>query len=301
MGPTAVGASLLRAWRSSSSAGYVLPAVLALNMIVLAAPAISAATTCLGQTATIIGTDADEKIRGTPAPDVIHGGGGHDVIRGLGGADRLCGGTGRDKLLGGAGNDRLKDNTPWNGGDVPQLYGGRGDDALRGVSARLYGGGGNDYLEGRLLNGGPGDDVMQSNRINVWIFYKNAPRPIRLNLQRGVASGWGRDILRGPISNVYGSRFDDRLIGDRVATSFAGLRGNDVIRGRGGRDQLVGSDVHSDHRREHDRLFGGAGPDGIYGRRGRDHLDGGSGDDALFGGPGVDSCVRGEEVSYCEE
>lgn len=287
-------------FRGRAAIGLLLAVVLAQSPAVHRARAGAAAPDCLGRKATIVGTDADERIRGTPGADVIHGGGGHDVITGLGGADRLCGGAGLDELLGGAGNDRLEDDTPWNGGDVPHLYGVRGDDTLRGESARLYGGGGDDYLEGRLLNGGPGDDVMRSNRVNVWIFYKNAPRAIRLDLRRGVASGWGRDVLRGPISHVYGSRFDDRLLGDRGATSFAGLRGNDVIRGRGGRDQLLGSGISSEYRREHDRLFGGTGPDSVYGRRGRDHLDGGPGRDSLYGGPGTDSCIRGEDVSYCE-
>jgi Tol biopolymer transport system component len=63
---------------------------------------------CAGKDATIVGTDAGEKLRGTSGPDVIAGLGGNDKIKGLAGKDRLCGGPGKDKLVGGPGKDKLK-------------------------------------------------------------------------------------------------------------------------------------------------------------------------------------------------
>jgi dipeptidyl aminopeptidase/acylaminoacyl peptidase len=58
---------------------------------------------CGGRQATIVGTDAGEKLKGTKRADVVVGNGGKDRIKGLGGNDRLCGGSGRDRIAGGKG------------------------------------------------------------------------------------------------------------------------------------------------------------------------------------------------------
>jgi Ca2+-binding RTX toxin-like protein len=101
-----------------------------------------AAPTCDGQSATIVGTTGNDKIKGTNGADVIVGLGGKDRISGRGGDDRICGGAGKDKLKGGKGNDRV--------------FGDEGDD-------RLSGGRGNDYLDGGpgsdRCTGGPGTDT----------------------------------------------------------------------------------------------------------------------------------------------
>ena len=62
---------------------------------------------CAGRRATIVGSDANQKIKGTKKADVIVGNGGRDRIAGRKGNDRICGGTGNDKLIGGAGKDKL--------------------------------------------------------------------------------------------------------------------------------------------------------------------------------------------------
>jgi Tol biopolymer transport system component len=64
--------------------------------------------TCGGRRATIIGTQASERILGTKRADVIVGLGGKDKIFGGKGNDRLCGGDGKDKLIGGPGKDKVK-------------------------------------------------------------------------------------------------------------------------------------------------------------------------------------------------
>jgi hypothetical protein len=88
--------------------------------------------TCAGRRATLLGTDAPERLKGTSATDVIVGFGGRDVIQGLAGNDVICGGGAGDELIGGKGRDRL--------------LGEAGKD-------RLKGGPGNDKLVG-----GPGKD-----------------------------------------------------------------------------------------------------------------------------------------------
>jgi Ca2+-binding RTX toxin-like protein len=94
--------------------------------------AVTQDATCLGRTATVIGTSGKDKLRGTKRADVIAALGGSDTIRGKGGDDIVCGGAGRDTLQGGPGGDTLR--------------GGKGKD-------RLIGGSGRDKLKG-----GPGRD-----------------------------------------------------------------------------------------------------------------------------------------------
>jgi hypothetical protein len=91
---------------------------------------------CDGRKATIVGTDAAEKLRGTFGKDVIYAGGGDDAVVGAGGDDVICGGGGADLLRGNAGKDRL--------------VGGGGKD-------KLVGGGAKDTCEG-----GPGKDLGKS-------------------------------------------------------------------------------------------------------------------------------------------
>ena len=66
-------------------------------------PAWQSIFSCGGRQATIVGSDAGEKLKGTKGADVIVGNGGNDKIKGLGGRDRLCGGAGRDRIAGGKG------------------------------------------------------------------------------------------------------------------------------------------------------------------------------------------------------
>jgi extracellular elastinolytic metalloproteinase len=62
---------------------------------------------CLGKTATKIGTNGPDTINGTNGPDVIVGMGGNDKINGRGGNDLICGGNGKDTLTGAGGVDKF--------------------------------------------------------------------------------------------------------------------------------------------------------------------------------------------------
>jgi Tol biopolymer transport system component len=83
-------------------------------------PAWQSIFTCGGRQATIVGTDAGEKLKGSKKPDVIVANGGNDRIKGLGGRDRICGGAGRDRLAGGKGSKDLCR------GQAGKDYGGKG-------------------------------------------------------------------------------------------------------------------------------------------------------------------------------
>ncbi|HWC10465.1 MAG TPA: calcium-binding protein, partial [Acidimicrobiales bacterium] len=110
----------------------------------------TAAGTCYGFNATIIGTAGNDNLAGDRNPDVILGLGGNDRIAAGGGNDIVCAGTGIDQVSGGTGADVLL-----GGQDVDIIAGDDGDDAL-------FGEVGNDTLDGGvgidLLDGWVGSD-----------------------------------------------------------------------------------------------------------------------------------------------
>ena len=160
--------------------------------------------TCLGQSATMVGTDAKDKLRGTSGDDVICGGAGDDVLVGVRGSDRLSGAAGDDILSGGRGADELLGN-----GASDILVGGIGDDRL---------------------SGGSGADTAT---------YSGAPQTVRVDLERGVASGEGTDSLAS-VEDVFGSQYRDWLTGGGRNNDLFGLHGNDTLIGGPGRDRATG-------------------------------------------------------------
>jgi Tol biopolymer transport system component len=70
-------------------------------------PAWQSLFSCGGRPATMVGSDAGEKLKGTKGADVIVANGGNDRIKGVAGRDRICGGAGRDRLAGGNGSEDL--------------------------------------------------------------------------------------------------------------------------------------------------------------------------------------------------
>jgi Tol biopolymer transport system component len=78
---------------------------------------------CAGRRATIVGSDAAERLKGTKRADVIVANAGNDRVAGRGGNDRICGGKGKDKLSGGKGRDRML-----GGPGKDRLSGGPGND-----------------------------------------------------------------------------------------------------------------------------------------------------------------------------
>ena len=137
----------------------------------------------------------------------------------------LDGGAGTDELWGGDGNDSLR--------------GGVGDDVL-------VGGAGADRLDGGEHEGVDGDfaDCWESDA------------GVTVNLATGTASGGhaGGDMLTG-IESIFGSSFDDRLVGNAERNFLVGGAGADVLDG-GGHDWLDGSEGN-------DTLTGGEGSDGF--------------------------------------
>lgn len=108
-----------------------------INDTATASTRVTAASTCRGIPATIVGTPGSDRLVGTGRPDVIAGLGGGDTVIGKAGRDLICSGGGNDRVVAGSAADRV--------------FGGRGAD-------RLLGRGGPD-----LLAGNPGRDVLKGN------------------------------------------------------------------------------------------------------------------------------------------
>ena len=259
-----------------------LAATGALVFGVAASGASSPWPTCLGEPATIVGTDGN---------DMITSGGADDY------GDLICAGDGNDTVIvngsgysnyadveGGAGDDRIQGSkssevqvdyeispaavrvdlgtgtaTGW-GTDtlvnVTDVWGSKFDDTLIG-SARdngIWGDAGNDTITGLAgmddLGGGPGNDKLDGGTGPDLVDYWDAPSGVHVNLAKAVSSGGaGQDTLRA-FEAVWGSKYADVIVGNTAPNYLNGYKGND-------------------------QLFGGKGADSLYGNTGKDRADGG--------------------------
>ena len=236
----------------------------------------------------ISGVDGNDRIDGGDGDDVLQGDNGADTIFGGAGADTNDGGLGFDSMdfrgsasrvvldvttggtIGDAAGDTyagferyyLSDfndtitgtaaneffygedgnDTINAGGGIDRLYGGDGNDIQRGQGGNdlLFGSAGNDQL-----NGGIGFDIAS---------YANATSFVSVNLASGGAFGDALGDTYFGIEAVYGSDFNDILIGNNSTNELRGGDGDDILNGSGGND----------------RLFGGAGADAMNGGAGVD-------------------------------
>lgn len=262
-------------------AAALLPTALSPALVTTTAHAV-APVTCHGRTATIVGTEGDDRLHGTSGDDVIAGLAGDDVIHGRGGDDVICGDRNSDHLYGGAGSDRLHDAR----GVHSVQHGGPGADRLEAdsTSSTLVGGAGDDVLtttstKSVTFESEPGNDrIVSREPVQLHLDFEQSPVGIHLDLSRGVFTGQGRDTVHvapGSGITVWGSQHDDVLEGGPLPESLAGFGGNDVVLGHLGRDALTGGPGHN-------VLRGGGGRDWL--------ADGeiGQGLDRAYGGPGPD-------------
>ena len=204
-----------------------------------------------------------------------------DLVYAYGGNDTVLAGEGNDKVYGGDGNDSLNGQ---NGNDT--LYGDAGKDTLVGGAGNNaeYGGSGDD----RFI-GGVGSDTFYGGTDQDNLDYSASAAGVSINLSTSVLSGGdaANDHIGEGIDGVYGSAFNDTLVGfdqqgtgagDSFTNQFYGAGGNDQISGMAGNDQL----------------YGGADQDTIYGGSGSDTVDGGTGNDSLFGDAGNDLIAGGD-------
>jgi Ca2+-binding RTX toxin-like protein len=192
---------------------------------------------------TASGEGGDDSLQASAGGSNLDGGPGADTLQGGAGIDHLIGGPGADTLSGGAGNDEF---TPDGDGTAPAPD---------------------------VVDGGPGVDGVS---------YDDRTTPVDVDLERvgGNGSPGENDTIRG-IENVRSGSGSDHLRGDSQPNLLASsplssgtAPEHDVVDGRGGDDQIEGSEGD-------DVLTGGAGGDSIDSNGGADSLSGGPGDDGI--------------------
>ncbi|MGO4126825.1 hypothetical protein AB4Z01_20655 [Inquilinus sp. YAF38] len=292
-----------------------------------------------------------EGLVGSAFADTLTGDGGANVLSGAGSDDVLAGGAGADALDGGSGVDTADYSASsavaialgfgiGHGGDaegdtltnIETLVGSAFDDQLIGSSLddTLVGGAGNDTLFGRggadHLDGGDGVLDITS--------YTDSTAAVTIDLSLGTGHGGYAegDTLSG-IEIVFGSAFDDTLIGDGAANFLCGLGGDDRLVGGAGADFLFGynitvgdtgidtadystsaagvtvdlisgtghgGDAEGDRLTQIENLTGSALADRLTAGAGTNVLTGGAGDDALHGGAGADVLDGGAGIDQTD-
>jgi serralysin len=162
------------------------------------------------------------------------------------------------------------------------IYGYTGFDTIygRGGDDMIYGGWGGDWLDG-----GSGPDTAM---------YTDSTAGVNVSLLSGVGhGGTAEGDHYVSIENVFGSSFNDVIIGDGGDNRVQGYFGNDFIIGGDGRDSLNG-DAGNDTLKGGggaDYLRGGEHEDVLWGMDGDDEIDGDVGDDVIQGGAGIDDLL----------
>ncbi|WP_029935125.1 calcium-binding protein [Sphingomonas sp. UNC305MFCol5.2] len=228
----------------------------------------------------VIGTSGNDQLFGDAAANRLTGGAGNDLLRGGAGGDILDGGDGVDTAdytghAAGAGGLRgvfvsLATGIGYSAalGDylvnIENLIGSSHQDELTGDAGvnRIEGRDGIDTIEG-----GGGADVLIGGTGGDWLSYRGSSGGIWIDLSTGI--GQWSDAAGDTVSefeNVYGSAFDDLIVGDNGDNRLAGGDGNDEI-------------------------WGGDGANFLFGEGGDDILHGGANLDSLSGGAGNDTAT----------
>lgn len=203
--------------------------------------------------------------RGNIHDNLLYAGSGNNLIDGVTGTDTVS-------YLYGASSGVTVDlsvstaqNTGGSGTDtltsIEQLHGSNYNDTLTGTAAANYlrGHEGNDTLDGggsgnNTLIGGAGKDFLISGSDNDLLnggsgtdsvsFYESATSGVTVDLNVTTAQatgGSGNDTLIS-IERLYGTDFNDTLLGNDKANILRGYDGNDILDGRGGNDIMRGDD-----------------------------------------------------------
>ncbi|MEO1634696.1 MAG: DUF4347 domain-containing protein [Cyanobacteria bacterium J06631_9] len=229
----------------------------------------------------VFGSAFDDSLNGDNSNNILVGNDGADSLSGLGGNDILRGGLGADTLDGGAGNDAVDYRSSassisidlflnnFSGGDangdtvlnVERIFASHFDDVIVGDANNniLYGYDGADMLSGGsgndIIQGGAGFDVLDGGVGKDTLEYRQSAAGVVIDLSTDSASGG--DAQGDTISNferVFGSQFDDTLVGANDGNILRGNDGDDMLSGLGGVDRLRGGNGA-------DTLLGGGGAD----------------------------------------
>jgi Ca2+-binding RTX toxin-like protein len=138
-----------------------------------------------------------------------------------------------------------------------------GSDQIVGTDGvdHIYAGGGQD-----IIKGGGGADLIDGGAGRDGVSYEDSDVGVDVSLvtgkgHHGTAEG---DTLIS-IEDLYGSKYDDKLVGDAGDNLLSGADGNDTLKGGGGADVLKGGDGNDVMQIDgpDDRAYGGAGNDTV--------------------------------------
>ena len=181
-----------------------------------------------------------EQVRGTSVGDTLTGDAGENRLWGGGGADKLDGGAGsRDWVEYWSSNAGVSVNLATGTGSGGHAQG----DSISNVE-RIRGSSHNDTLIGdggeNVLRGDGGADVLDGGAGDDWVVYSGSDAAVSINLATGVVSGGHAqgDSFRN-VEAVFGSRWNDTLIGDEGNNQLDGFRGDDVLTGGRGADTFL--------------------------------------------------------------
>lgn len=247
--------------------------------------------------ATIVGGEGDDFLQGSVEANLIFGNQGEDTL--LGGAQR------RDTLYGGKGNDALGFFIAGGGNNLSlegalgigfagnegsnYLRGDLGDDLVVGINVRdsLFGGRGNDILRGvassSYLSGDLDDDILVITNTTQTSQFGTIVSTIGIE-RTTLIGGAGNDSLYGPIGEFGGGRnFFEGGDGNDTIRVFAT---NDTALGGAGDDFIVSATVTA---------FSSVGARSDFpGFAGRNLLDGGVGNDTIVAAYSTDTMIGGE-------
>lgn len=229
------------------------------------------------------GTAGNDKLIGTAGNDLFLPGAGDDVMYGGYGNDRFYASAGEDHYYGGNGSDTVTYAANALGVDV-NLEDGWGYDMAGGDKYDYYssienitgsnhidvltGDGNVNHLRGLdggdIIEGGDGGDILEGGEGSDWLQYEGSDARVVVDLRNNTANGGDAtgDVISG-FENLYGSNYNDILLGTDGANFINGNEGNDTINGRGGNDRINGEEGN-------DVLTGGSGYDTFFYQ---DHFD----------------------------
>lgn len=218
--------------KNRTAGALPLLALLTIALSVIHSPAAAGRTTCLGETATIVGRDSSEFIAGTNGDDVIVARGGSDYVNAKRGDDLVCGNGGSDHLVAGPGRD--------------ELSGGGGEDTHVGGTSTALMDGGPDQ-DTFFPSGGSGGTIL-GDQGGDWLVFtdRGCAVGVAVDLAGLTATypacpGWREGAWAiESIAHVDGSDGKDVIAGTDFRNLLIGQEGADTLRGRGGNDKLFG-------------------------------------------------------------
>src|SRR5262249_24829934 len=113
-----------------------------------------------------------------------------------------------------------------------------GNDQIVGtdMADHIYAGGGND-----IIKGGGGADTIDGGANHDGVSYEDTDTGVDVSLVTGKGHGGtaeGDTLIS--IEDLYGSKYNDKLVGDGGDNLLSGGAGNDTLKGGGGADTLKG-------------------------------------------------------------